>query len=491
MSEEVGAGRREEETADSVLSKVMELIDVSEATLRVMTSEDLSKPARLLFTTKSSLLSAPSLSPALRFAKDLEIFKREVALGTTYRTYKSLEEDVADLVVVMRGVMRKLLKSPGVEVDWMTTCLRVEGQVEDILSITDFPSNSHSHNLLHLLREQLRLLQQFLPSLLHPADSSSDPSVPVLLTVLSSIESKAQAAGLAVGLEKEETAESGEEGGLQQAVRIGDRVITLLGKIGARGEMLHLAEEGSGGNGAFQQVEALKIELEASEDQFKLLKERTIKAESDLVAVQEALAQSQTRLKATKQQLKAQAARVALRCLLTTHKGDMLRAWQQASILVPEPLPIPLPVVSEVPATDAALPDTVSPPTQEEIAAPQAMKAGSPALKPGAVAKPGAAKAGALSKPGTPVGKTGAASPALSKPGTPVGKPGTASPALPKPGTPLGKPGVASPALKPGTASPVPKSGTASPAPKAGATAPKPGVPSAKPGAAPKKAGKK
>lgn len=453
MSEEVDIGRSMEEATDSVLSKVLELIDVSEATLRVMTNEDLSKPARLLLATKSSLLSAPSLSPALRFAKDLEIFKREVALGTTYRTYKSLEEDVADLVVVMRGVLRKLLKSPGVQVDWMTTCLRVEGQVEDILSITDFPSTSHSHNLLHLLREQLRLLQQFLPSLLQPADPSSDPNVPVLLSVLSSVESKALAAGLAVGLERRETAEPVEEEGLQQAVRTGDRVIALLGEIVGRGEMLHLAEEGSGENGASRQVESLKIALEASEEQLKLLKERTSKVESDLLAVQEALAHSQAQLKATRLQLQAQAARLALRCVLTTHKGEMLRAWREASALVPEPLPIPLPVVTEAPV-------------QEQIAAPQALKAGSPALKPGVVAKPGVAKAGVLSKPGTP-----------------VGKPGTASPAL--------KPGAASPAPKAGAASPVPKSGAASPAPKAGATAPKPGVPSAKPGVVPKKAGKK
>ena len=497
MSEEGRSREVGEEGTSWALSKVMDLVEVSEATLRVMTSVDLAKSAQPLLSAKSDLCSTPSLSSALLFAKNLEIFKREIALGTKLRTYKTLEDDVVDLVMMMRGVLQKLLNSQGVDVDWMTACLRVEGQVQDILNLTDYPSSSHSHNLLHLLREQLRLLHQFLPSLLQPSAPSSDPNMPVLLSLLSSVETKAIAAGVAVGLEAGEQM-GGTEEGLQQAVRIGDRVVALLGKIVERGEMLHLADTESEGSGTFKQVETLQIALEASEDQFKLLKERTNKLECDLT-------KSQTELQATKLRLKAQAARMALRCILTTHKVDIFHIWKQASTIVPEPLPIPLPVVSEAPAADAA--EKSEPPQGEPIAAPQAQKAGSPALnagspKPGIAAKPGASKPGTPLKPGTPVGKPGTP---VGKPGTPSLKPGTTSPA-PKSGvaSPAPKAGAASPVPKAGAASPVPKAGAASPVPKAGAASPVPkagaakagaapiAAPSAaKPGAAPKKAGKK
>lgn len=73
----------------------------------------------------------------------------------------------------MRGVLEKLLTSHSIETELITACLRVEKQVADQLSITDYPSLSHAHGLLHLLREQLRVLQLAKHSLTAP-----DPALP-------------------------------------------------------------------------------------------------------------------------------------------------------------------------------------------------------------------------------------------------------------------------------------------------------------------------
>lgn len=457
--------------SESVFTRAIELLEVSEATLRVMTCIDLSKPAQKLLSSKSCLLAAaPSLPAALRLAKDLELFKREIVLGTSYRTYKTLEEDVEDLVQVMRGVLKKLIKSHNIETELITACLRVEGQVTDLLAIPDYPSLSHAHGLLHLLREQLRVLQLVMHSVSGPSQAAAPSSL--LLNLLTQIEAKTVLAMLAVGLEKPEMEAESTEDVEQKAVRKGNRVVALLEQIVGRGEMLHLAE--SEGNAWQGQVETLQMELEASEDQFKLLRDRTNKVESDLSALQEALAKSQAELKATKQRLKAQAARSLLRYIGNTQKRAFVQSWKDAGSLVPEPLPVPLPIITEVPAIEDSSANVKEPLVQAEedtsatIAKPEAE---SPALKSAPIGKPGT------------VGKAG-------------GKPG-AAPA--KPGVPP-KSGAATPGPKSGVTSPVPKPGAT---PKAGAsqaprdpTTPRPkpssplGIPVAKPGAA-KKAGKK
>lgn len=88
-------------------------------------------------------------------------------------------------------------------------------------------------------------------------------------------------------------------------------MVALLEQIVDRAKIQHLAEYEE--NAAQRQVQTLQMELEASEDQYKLLKDRTNKIESDLSALQEALAKSQAQLKATKHQLKAQTAKGLLR----------------------------------------------------------------------------------------------------------------------------------------------------------------------------------
>jgi hypothetical protein len=433
---------------ESAFNSAVELIEVSEATLRIMTCIDLSKPAKALLSAKSALLaSAPSVPAALRFAKDLEVLKREIVLGSSYRTYKTLEEDIEDLVVVMRGILKKLLASHSLKTELVAMCLRVETQVEDLLVITDYPSLSHTHGLLHLLREQLRLLQLVLHPLIQSLSSTQQTSnswFSRFLGLLTQIEEKTVAAVLAVGLEQpREDGESSQEAE-KQVTRKGNRVISLLETIVKQAETLN----STGNEEAKREVERLQMDLEASENQLKLLKERTNKTESDLTALQEAYARSQSELKATKQRLKAQAAKLSLRSIAKTLKSDIMHTWKDAASV---------PIITEGSAVKR---QTLIPIILEEGASDSAGAIAAHSAKP---------EEKAASKSET-IGNTGTVSTngtAVAKPGPAVAKPG---PAVAKPGTAVAKPGTVPPSPKSGAVVSVPKSGVTSPAPTPGAT---------------------
>ena len=432
------------EDKESAFNAAVDLIEVSEATLRILTCIDLSKPAQALLSAKSTLLaSAPSVPAALRFAKDLEVLKREIVLGSSYRTYKTLEEDVEDLVVGMRGILKKLLTSYSLKTELVAMCWRVESQVEDLLVITDYPSLSHTHGLLHLLREQLRLLQLILHPLIESLSSAqltSSSWFSRFLGLLNRIEEKTVAVVLAVGLEQPlEDGESSQKAE-EEVNRKGNRVISLLDTILKQAETLN----STGNEEAKREVDRLKMDLEASENQLKLLKDRTNKTESDLSALQEAYARSQSELKATKQRLKAQAAKLSLHFIAKTHKSDVMHAWRDAASA---------PVITEDTAVKRPLLILEASDLAGVIAAPSAKPEDKAASNSEAISHPGVA-----STNGTAVAKPG---PAAAKPGAAVAKPGTVPPS-PKSGA-ANKAGAAKAGASPPPSLPSPKNGLGKP----------------------------